>query len=215
MPTDPKELIASIPAAAEAVAARDDAAAAALLNAPAHLLPKPGSWLTERGVMSVVANAAIAGGATGVEAITAAETAMQGLEAAAQANPAIARAVRWLKELSGNGIDMGDLVNQGMIATLLEAQALSELAANALLAYGSRQVGVWEREYGKPATVDEISKLYAQDRCDEDNAAALAERVQRYTEAKASKDQVAIARYGKELIQTLGGEAAKEQIDNG
>ncbi len=215
MPTDPKELIASIPAAAEAVAARDDAAAAELLNAPAHLLPKSGSWLTERGVMSVVANAAIAGGATGVEAITAAETAMQGLEAAAQAHPAIARAVRWLKELSGNGIDMGDLVNQGMILSLQEGDALSELAANALLAYGSRQVGVWEKEYGRPATAEEVSKLYAQERADADNASNLEERKQAYIAAKESKDKALIERYGRELIQTLGGEAAKETIDNG
>lgn len=214
MPT-PQELIAVNEQAAAAVAARDDALAASLLNAPTETVAKPGSWLTERGVMSVVANAALTNGATGDEAVTAAETAMQGLEVAAQSNPAVARAVRWLKELAGDGIDMGDVVNQGMIALLRQRGALSELAASALLAYGSQQIGVWRLHFGRDATVDEISKLYVADRVAADNATTLELRRQAYVDAVQSQDEEAIARYGRELTQTLGGEEAKEIIDNG
>lgn len=222
MPT-PQELIAANEQAAQAVAARDDALAAELLNAPTDTIPKPGAWLTERGVMSVVANAALASGANGADAVTAAETAMQGLETVAQSNPAVARAVRWLKELAGDGIDMGDAVNQGMIAMLQQGGALTELAAGALLAYGSQQVGIWRLNFGRDATVDEISQLYATERVAADNAAILADRIQRYADAKAASDAAPedttlaalTARYGRELTQTLGGVAAKEAIDNG
>lgn len=209
------ELIAAHEQAAAAVAARNDALAASLLNAPTESVPKPGSWLTERGVMSVVANAALASGANGAVAVTAAETAMQGLETAAQSNPAVSRAVRWLKELAGDGIDMGDAVNQGMIAQLQQAGALSESAANALLAYGSRPVGIWEMMFGHVATVDEISHLYVAERVAADNAATLESRRQAYVDAVQSKDVQAIERYGRELAQTLGGASAKEEIDNG
>lgn len=214
MPT-PQEVISSHEAAAAAVSSRDDALASRLLNEPTERVPKSGSWLTERGVMSVVANAAIASGANGADAVTAAETAMQGLEAAAQANPAVSRAVRWLKELAGDGIDMGDAVNQGMIAQLRQSGALTEQAANALLAYGSRPVGIWEMTFGHAATVDEISQLYVADRVAADNAATLESRRQAYVDAVQSKDVQAIERYGRELAQTLGGTSAKEEIDNG
>ena len=222
-----RELIAAHADVAAAVAAGNDVEAARLLNEPSETASKPDSWLTERGVMSVVAIAALAQTpAEGVtleehqaNAVVAAETAMQGLEAAANANPAIARAVRWLKDVStGGGLDMGDPVNQAMIVSLQAAGALSSVAANALLAYGSQQVGKAFASLGRDVTSDEISREYATERCAVQNAAVLAERTSAWQAAKAAYDasapededfetlEAAYAAATRKLRDTLGGQ---------
>lgn len=202
MPTDPKELIASIPAAAEAVAARDDAAAAALLNAPTETISRLlQTWEVKLLVIEAQAYPRIAAAAQSHTSEL-----VQG---------AAFTAYSYVTDPSFETIDMTRESTQLMLGALVQGGVLEQAVVDALTALATRQVGAWEKEYGKLATVDEVSRLYAQERADADNANTLEERKAAYVAAKESGDQTTIARFGKELVQTLGGEAAKELIDNG
>ncbi len=202
MPTDPKELIATIHAAAEAVASRDDAAAATLLNAPTETVSRLlQTWevkllVIEAGVYPKIAAAAQS-------------------HASELVQGAAFTAYSYVTDPSFQTIDLTRASTQLMLGALVQGGVLEQSVVDALTALATRQVGVWEKEYGKLATAEEVSKLYAQERADADNASNLEERKKAYIAAKESKDEALIVRYGRELTQTLGGEAAKEMIDNG
>jgi len=146
-----KALIDATPALKAMGGAGDDAGIAASLNAPtATLGPKPGTWVTELGILDIL----------GPEA---GEAALQGLEAAAGSNPVIARVVRILKQASGignpgSGIDLGSPATRAMLAAL-RGTALSKASADALLAAGGRPYSLAELTWGDGVTVraDEVS----------------------------------------------------------
>lgn len=204
MPTDPKELIASIPAAAEAVAARDDAAAAALLNAPTETVSRLlQTWEVKLLVIEAQAYPRIAAAAQ-----SHASELVQG---------AAFTAYSYVTDPSFQTLDITRESTQLMLGALVQGGVMEQAVVDALETLATRQVGVWEKEYGKPATVDEIATLYAVERCDAQNATILAERVAAYEAAVATlaglapeDDAYAEAlqnksRRERELRETLGG----------
>jgi hypothetical protein len=161
MSVDPaalKDMIDANPALKALAASGDDAGVARMLNAPtATPGAKPGTWVTELGILDIL----------GPEA---GEAALQGLEAAAGGNPVIARVVRILKQASGignpgSGIDLGSPATRAMLAAL-RGTALAEASADALLAAGGRPYSLAELTWGAGAVVraDEVSAALAASR---------------------------------------------------
>jgi hypothetical protein len=205
MPTDPKELIVSIPAAAEAVAARDDATAAEILNSPTETVSRLlQTWevkllVIEAGVYPKIAAAAQS---HAVELV-------QG---------AAFTAYSYVTDPSFQTLDLTRDSTQLMLGALVQGGVMEQAVVDALAALATRQVGAWEKEYGKLATVDEIATLYAVERAAEQDATILAERVSAYESAVATlagltpeDDSYATAlqnktRRERELRETQGGE---------
>lgn len=102
----------------------------AALTVPSVTVPKPNTRLAELGVLAVL------GPVDG-------EVFLQGLEAAAEAHPTVARIVRWLR--TEYGVDVGDATLQQQLLGLAQAGAVARASAQALIAYGSKQISIAEQ----------------------------------------------------------------------
>lgn len=213
-----RELIESLPEVAEAVAERNDAEATRLLNEATKSVPKPGSRLTELGLLDVLIVAHATAGAS--DPATTANADLIAVETAAAAtgdNSLLSRALRILKDPAGQGLDFGNLATRSMISQLRGGGVLSEVGAVALLAFGSQQVGAARVALGRDVSVDEISAEYAADRIAADNATVLAARTAAWEAANAAyindptpETAAVLTRYERELRQTLGGSTVIE-----
>lgn len=201
MPT-PQELIAANSEVASLIASRDDAGAVALLNAPTQAATRLlQTWEVKLLVIEAGAYPLIAAAAQSHEV--------------PQVQGAAFTAYSYVTDPSFQTLDITRESTQLMLGALVQGGVIEQSVVDALMALATEQVGLWKLNFGHDATVDEISKIYLADRVAADNAAILKKRRQAYIDAVQSKDEVAIARYGRELTQTLGGAAVKEGIDNG
>lgn len=102
-----------------------DQQAADLLNLKNISALKPGTWATELTVLAVLGP-------------TAGEAFLSALEAVANANDLVARAVRWLR--SSTGIDLGNEFVQAQLTALAQANAVDSASAGTLIAYGTTMI---------------------------------------------------------------------------
>lgn len=102
----------------------------AALTTPSVTVPKPGTRLAELGVLDVLGP-------------TAGEAFLQGLEAAAQSNPTLARIVRWLR--TDYGVDLGNATLQQQLLGLAQLGVVTQQSAEALVAHGSKQISIAEQ----------------------------------------------------------------------
>jgi hypothetical protein len=111
------------------VASGADFTLAAMLNAPRTNGRKKDAFLTERGILFVLGPSA-------------GDTFLSAIEAASQANSLLARTVRILRDLAGQGIDVGDPATQAQLDALALAGVITAESSAAVKAYGTRQ---WSR----------------------------------------------------------------------
>lgn len=97
--------------------------------------------ITDRGVINAFANPVDG------------ETCMQGIEAASQSNPLVARAIKWMQPANG-GLDIGDVKTHAIIDVLSGAGAITAEAATTLKAIAqvvcsrAEELGIADVELG-------------------------------------------------------------------
>lgn len=192
MPTDPKELIASIPAAAEAVAARQDVTATELLNAPNDWVPR-NYMATKRQLyvdFGLMRGVAIMQGLRDAAKITAPEHPLF-------AYAGVLGEVASMLE-SSEGLDLGRAEDAAQLKPLLvSASIATEEEMDKLLAHGRRPVGAWEKAFGHDVTASEIADLYRDARLAEDK---LAGTQAADTQLAAAEAQRAAAQSAQEIL---------------
>lgn len=103
---------------------QSDDAIVATLNAPGAAVLRPGSYLTEAGILRVL------GPTTGDAALSALETASAG-------SSLLTRAVRILRDIAGGGLDFGLPETQGMLDSLQAQGVLVGAVVATLKEHGS------------------------------------------------------------------------------
>jgi len=110
-----------------------DRDAAIAMNAARATVPSPGTYVTEIGVLDILGP-------------TDGETFLAALESAQENIPTLARAVRRLR--GDTGIDVGNPTLQAQLTALATANVVTQAAAAALIARGSKQVPLFDVELG-------------------------------------------------------------------
>lgn len=118
-----------------------DGQLAAELSVAQPAVPKPGTYMSELSILSLLGT-------------TAGETFLQGLEYVANGEspmaPVLSRIVRWMR--SPQGVDVGHAITQANLLGLAADGAISPESATAVIAYGSHR---------PPVTADEVSAALA------------------------------------------------------